>query len=434
MKVLACILLVLTIGVGWIGFRPNLQAATYTTEQTSRIRAEPNAEDPHAPTVTTLCDNGLAGTYPCNKVDLLARMPLSSLGNGSSGSDVWGWTDPTTKKEYVLMGMQNGTAFVDISNPANPVYLGLLPSQKTGSVWQDIKVYNNYAFIVSESKDQGMQVFNLKQLPNVSNPPVTFSTTAHYSQITSSHNIFINEDSGYGYIVGAAGPQACGSGLHMVNLSSPASPVFAGCFSQDGYTHDVQCVNYSGPDTTYSGHEICFASNEDTLTIVDVTNKSTPVQLARIGYSGSRYAHQGWLTEDQNYFLMNDELDEINSGHNTRTYIWDVRDLDNPTMMAAHNGPTAASDHNLYVKDGLTYQANYRAGLRILDSTNVASGNLTEIAAFDTYPNNNASGTDGSWSVYPYFKSGTIVVSNYGAGLFILRHVHTKIYVPIIFR
>lgn len=69
---------------------------------------------------------------------------------------------------------------------------------------------------------------------------------------------------------------------------------------------------YAGPHAAYVGHEICLNSNEDTLTIVDVTNKSAPLMLSRTGYVGRGYTHQGWLTNDQAYFLLDDELDERN--------------------------------------------------------------------------------------------------------------------------
>ena len=43
-----------------------------------------------------------------------------------SGNDNWGWTDPETGKEYVLCGLDDGTAFIDISNPEEPFFLGKL--------------------------------------------------------------------------------------------------------------------------------------------------------------------------------------------------------------------------------------------------------------------------------------------------------------------
>lgn len=374
------------------------------------------AEDLAAMAITP-CVGGTAGGYPCQNVDLMSFLPLSSIGGGN-GNDIWGWTDPLTGKEYAIMGRTNGTAFVDISNPESPIYLGNLPTHTVNSTWRDIKVYANHAFIVSEASGHGMQVFNLTQLRTVTSPPVTFSNTAHYNGFGNAHNIAINEATGFAYAVGTS---TCSGGLHMVNIQNPTSPSNAGCFSSDGYTHDTQCVIYTGPDTTYQGQEICFNSNEDTLTIVNVNNKSNPVQLSRVGYSGSRYTHQGWLTEDQHYFLLDDELDEQNNGHNTRTYIWNVTDLNAPVLIGNFTSSAAAIDHNQYIKGNYSYQANYRAGLRILNLTNVASGSLTEAGYFDIYPANNNANFNGAWSTYPYFASGMVIVSGIEQGLFVLR-------------
>ena len=372
--------------------------------------------DAAAPGSETACTGGFAGIYPCLGVDLLAVMPNGSIGGGN-GNDIWGWTDPVTGTEYAIMGRTSGTSFVDISDPTSPVYLGDLPTHTVDSSWRDIKVYADHAFIVSEASGHGMQVFDLTQLRTVTSPPVTFSETTHYSQIDSAHNVVINEDSGFAYVVGS---NTCSGGLHFVDISTPASPTAAGCFSGDGYTHDAQCVLYNGPDTAHQGSEICFALNEDTLTIVDVTNKATPSQLSRTDYAGRGYANQGWLTEDHTYFLMTDELDELNNGHNTRTRIWNVQDLDNPFVSGSFDGPTAAIDHNIYVRGRRAYLAAYRAGLRILDLTDIVNGNLAEVGFFDVYPANDFSNFGGAWSVYPFFDSGVVIVSSIEDGLFIL--------------
>ena len=364
----------------------------------------------------TPCVAGMAGPYPCNKVDLMAFMPLSDFSAGST-NDIWGWTDPLDSKEYALLGLDNGTAFVDVTDPENPVYLGKLPTQTSSSPWRDIKVYNNYAFIVSEAGGHGMQIFDLTELRSVVSPPVTFSNTVFYSQFGDAHNVVINEDSGYAYGVGT---NTCSSGLHMVNIQNPLSPVNAGCFSDDGYTHDAQCVNYIGPDADYTGDEICFNSNTDTLTIVNVENKAAPFQISRTGYAGEGYTHQGWLLDGQRYFLLGDEQDETQFGHNTWTYIWDLVDLDNPQLLGHYTGPNASIDHNMYIIGDYVFQSNYSSGLQILDISDAANGNLQQIAFFDTYPANNNASFNGSWSNYPFFDSGTIVVSGIDEGLFIL--------------
>jgi len=206
-----------------------------------------------------------------------------------------------------------------------------------------------------------------------------------------------------------------------VDINDPKNPVFAGCFDGDGYTHDTQCIIYRGPDADYYGKEICFASNENTVTIVDVSDKSNPKQISRTGYQNVGYTHQGWLTPDQRYFLSNDELDEINFKNNTRTIIWDLQDLDNPVVKGYYLGPVGSIDHNLYTKGNLAFESNYLSGIRVVNTENVSQGQMNEVGFFDTHPESNAAQFDGTWSVYPYFASGVIVASDITNGLFVLR-------------
>lgn len=375
-----------------------------------------------APRHAAECIDGMAEGHACLNVDMLSHLDLAALGATGNANDMWGWTDPVGGKEYALVGLYNGTAFVDISDPEHPLRLGNLPTHSVDSSWRDIKVYANHAFIVSEAPDHGMQVFDLTRLRDVVDPPVTFTEDAWYGEFGQAHNIAINEESGYAYAVGSrTGIETCNAGLHMIDIHDPENPVFAGCYSEDGYTHDVQCITYDGPDGNYLGSEICFAANEDTLTIVDVTNKNAPVQLARIGYAGFAYTHQGWLTEDRRHFLLDDELDEQNNGGNTRTYVWDVQDLTDPQLEFTYYGPVGSSDHNLYIHNGYSYQSDYNSGLRILDLSNIDNGSLSEAAFFDTYPANDAPGFDGTWSNYPYYASGVVGVSDISSGFYVLQ-------------
>ena len=378
------------------------------------------------------CTNGMAGPFECSGVDLLSFVPLDEFrGNddlaplGGGTSDLWGWTDPANGDEYVIIGKTNGTAFFRVTDPKNPVYLGEIPNTAAVQlIWHDIKVHDDHAFIVSESNPHGMRVFDLTRLRGVTEPR-TFVEDARYPLNWAAHNIAINEDTGFAYIVGGneaiVVPDHCSSGLHMVDISDPTFPTFAGCYTGDGYIHDTQCVTYKGPDVAHQGKEICFNSSEDQVSIVDVTNKANPVVLGRLTYPQVDYTHQGWLTEDQSHFLVGDEGDEQRFRINTRTLILDVSDLDAPVLRGEHFGTTRAIDHNMYVQDRLVYQSNYRAGLRVLDTARVAEGLLTEVAFFDTLPGINSATFDGTWSNFPYFASGTIAVSGIDEGLFLVK-------------
>lgn len=370
----------------------------------------------------TPCVGGMAGPFPCRNINLASFLPLSDIGGGTV-NDVWGWTDPSTGKEYALVGRSSGTAFVDLSDPYHPVYLGNLPTHSVDSLWRGIKVYANHAFIVSEADNHGMQVFNLTRLRNVISPPATFTEDAHYDGFRRAHTLAVDEETGFAYAAGSR--DTCQGGLHMVDIRNPVAPVFAGCVGQDGYTHETQCVRYHGPDVGYQGREICFSSNEDTLTIVDVTNKTAPVQLSRTTYAGVGYTHQGWLTENQAYFLIDDELDEKRNGVNSTTYIWNVADLDAPSMTGVYGGPSTSIDHNLYIRGNRAYESNYRSGLRILDISNIGAASLNEVAFFDIYPIDDLPEFNGAWSNYPFFSSGIVIVGGIEQGLFVLLPTRT---------
>ncbi|WP_105011502.1 choice-of-anchor B family protein [Salinibacter sp. 10B] len=381
------------------------------------------------------CSDGSVKAFNCENVDLQSFLPISEIGGdrGIDLNDIWGWTDPQTGTEYALVGRTDGTSFVDVSNPTNPVYVGELPLTDGARInsWRDVKVYKNHAYVVADNAgDHGMQIFDLTRLRDVSpsEMPKTFEHDALYDQVNSVHNIVINEETGYAYAVGSSGGgKTCGGGLHMINIQDPLNPTFEGCFadkstgrSGTGYTHDAQCVVYEGPDQEYRGREICIGANETAISVADVTNKDSAKAISTASYPDHAYVHQGWFTEDQRYFYQNDELDELQGkAEQTRTLVWDMKDLDNPKLVTEKMLPEESTDHNLYVKGDRMYQSNYKSGLRILDISNPTQPK--EVAHFDTQPyGKNSPGFQGSWSNYPYFESGIIVVSSIGEGLFVL--------------
>jgi len=379
------------------------------------------------------CADGGAAGYDCDHVDLLSFVPWAELGAGRGArlNDVWGWTDPLDGREYALVGRMDGTAFVDVTDAYNPRYLGNLAKTEgsRANSWRDMKVFRDHAFVVADGAGQhGMQIFDLTQLRDVTEPR-EFEATAMYTGIASSHNIAINEETGFAYLVGSSdGGETCGGGSHMVDINDPLNPVFAGCFAHPntgrrntGNSHDTQCVIYHGPDEDYAGREICVNSNETALSIADVTDKDNPIAVAAADYPNVAYAHQGWLTEDHRYFYSNDELDEVGGLVDaTRTLIWDLADLDDPLLLSEYMNPTRATDHNMYVKGDRLYMSNNRAGLRVLDISDPE--NPVELGYFDTTPwSADEAGFDGTWSVYPYFESGSVLLSSRREGLFIVR-------------
>ncbi|ORY18877.1 hypothetical protein BCR34DRAFT_296828 [Clohesyomyces aquaticus] len=388
------------------------------------------------------CRNGKAGEYGCENVDMLDFLSHEAMGSMTrEGNDIWGWTSKDGR-EFGAVGQTDGTAFVEVKKNGDLAYLGRLPTQTETSIWRDMKVIGDHVYIGSEAPGHGLQIFDMKKLLGVKGEPKTFSIqsdlTAWFKGFGSSHNIVAHEATDMIYAVGTSKKElpACAGGLFMVDVSNPAKPTSPGCVGQDGYVHDAQCVIYSGPDAQYKGKEVCFGYNEDTLTIYDVTKKSAPVVISTTPYAGSAYTHQGWLVStDMRYLLLDDELDEVDqtgvaANNHTTTYIFDISTLADPQNTGYYQSPVKSIDHNQYVINGLSYQANYGSGLRIVDVSSVSKDptgkSFKQVGFFDCHPEDDAVGGVvefvGTWSVYPYFKSGNILLNSIERGIYSLKY------------
>lgn len=369
------------------------------------------------------CENGKSGPYGCSGVDLLSRVSLDDMG-ARSGNAVWGGVESKGHREIAVVGLDNGTAFVDLSKPRCPVVVGVLPSTSGRSPSRDVKVIGDYAVVVAEIQDHGMQVFDMKKLgTTASTEPLEADVIYRGSDsesIGNAHNVAVNEATKMVYLV--ASRTSCGMGVHMVDFSDPMNPKFAGCGTTGYIVHDVVCEVYNGPDAEHAGREICvtFDDRERRFSVVDVTDRASPKMISQEVYEGGAYSHQGWFTEGQATLLLADELDEQNSRVNTTTYLFDMTDLDDPKPLPKHVWDSKAIDHNLYIKGQRAYFANYTEGLRILDVSSAASGKLTEVGYFDTNPNSEATQMSGAWTAFPFFASGTVIVGDMVSGLFIL--------------
>jgi choice-of-anchor B domain-containing protein len=359
------------------------------------------------------CENGKLKTFECQNIELLSYLPKDSIGQ-SSGADLWGWHDSTTGREFLLIGGAS-TAFLEVTDPLNPKYLGVLHPHEgvTRHAAQSVKVYKHYALIGYEAAQHGLQIFDLTQLRDVKSPPAVFQETAHYSGITSTHTITMNQEAGFAYVNGS---NTCGSGLHMIDVRTPTQPTFVGCYTEPktgglwaGYIHDAQCVIYRGPDQQYKGREICVNYALGGIGIADVTDKQQPKTISIAKYPNVGYTHQGWFTEDQRYIFVNDEGDE-GRGRNTRTIVFDLGDLDDPVVLTEYYATTKDVDHNLYIRGRYMYQGNYGAGLRII---NVADPKNPKEVGYLT-------NAGSAWGTYPYFKHDVVAVST-DKGLILAR-------------
>ncbi|KAK3328658.1 hypothetical protein B0T19DRAFT_196564 [Cercophora scortea] len=409
-----------------------------------------------AATGPVACINGTAkvvagdamNTFRCNKIDFYDFVSHTGLGSKTGeGSSSWGWTSPEGR-EFVVIAQADGAAFAEITSAGKLVYLGRLPQSKGAatSIWREIRGYKNYIVIGSEASKHGVQIFDMSKLLTVDPAkPVTYATpgdlTGYWNGLPagSTHNIVINEEKQYAVAVGAQPRSStCKSGLIFIDLKDPKNPTSLGCASGDGYVHDAQCIVYRGPDTKYVGRDICYGYNEDTLTIFDVTNKNATNIISRTTYEGASYTHQGWVTDPnwQAFLVLDDEYDEYDkkglaaSGYPI-TYFWNITSLEKPKQSGYFRSPGYGIDHNQFVVNGFSYQSHYGAGLRVIDVTSLpqdaTGGGVKEVGFFDVYPEDDANTNGGSidfvgtWSHYPFFKSGFILVNTIERGAFVVK-------------
>jgi len=360
----------------------------------------------------SIAPRGVDG-YDAHNVALLSRVSIQEFEQELAidildGNDCWGYVSPTGR-EYALMGLDNAVAVVEITDPFDPVVVGAV--EHPSSPWADVKTYDRYAYAVNESGG-GVQVIDLTR---VDEGVVSLANAPSFNGATStSHNIAINEESGYAYLCGSGG---FNGGLIALDLSDPVNPSLAGTYT-DTYVHDAEIVTFkAGPN---AGREIafCYVGGRG-LDIVDVTDKSNMYRVSRTTYSGLNYSHQGWLDANRSIIYLNDELDEIRDGVTTTTRVFDVASLEAPVQIGSFTTGLNAIDHNLYAADGFVFEANYRSGLRVFDATHDPV-NPSEVGYFDTFIGPDAAEFDGAWSVYPFFPSGNVIVSDIQGGLFVL--------------
>ncbi|MCH2102699.1 MAG: choice-of-anchor B family protein [Planctomycetes bacterium] len=348
--------------------------------------------------------------FEAEGVQLLSWLPLSEFGNGApSGNDCWGYVSPSGR-EYAIMGTSNGTGFVEVTDPGDAQVVGFIPGPV--SLWRDIKTYDQYAYAVSEGGG-GIQVIDLSGIDS--------GVVTHVNSVTSggtdaTHNVVIDEDSGYLYRCGGAN-----RGLRIYRLhTNPQNPAYVGSWDTR-YVHDAQIVTMtSGP---YAGQELAFCcsgynggSTSTGLDILNVTNKNNVTVIKNVFYTPAAYSHQGWLSADKSLFYLGDELDE--SGFNTtRTHIIDVSDPGSSQSLGYFTNQSSAVGHNLYTLGDTIYAANYRSGLRIFDASDPLAP--AEVAWFDVWPEDDEASFNGLWSCYPYLPSGVVLGSDMEKGLFV---------------
>jgi len=368
--------------------------------------------------------------FTSSNVQLLGWKTLADFpGANTSGNDCWGYTSPSGR-EYAIIGLSDGTGFVEVTDPGDPQIVDFEPHNSAPSLWRCVKVYQDFAYTGSEAGG-GIQIFNMT---NIDGGVVTASSISGSSCSTATHTLALDEVSGFLYRAGGGG--TCGTptpiyqGLQIYSLANPALPVLVGQWNTGRYVHECQVVTWDLPGI-YLGKQIAFCYSEDTsggtnprLQILDVTNKGAITVISTTSYTGSQFSHQGWLSANKQNLYLNDELDDGSFG-GARTRVFNTANLAAPTYLGFFTSGASSIDHNLYVENNRIYESNYRSGLRVFDNTTPTAP--TQIGFFDTYPEDDGQDFNSLWSNYPYFASGTIIGGDIEKGLWVWREGQAKL-------
>jgi len=383
---------------------------------------------------------GVEVSSPALRVVERSNVPLSAFSAGvTRANDIWGYVS-ASGREYAIIGLKEGTGYVEVTDPDAPVMVGFLPGAdepggngnssfsramisttaarrchiecgREGSVWRDMKTHGTYAYVSNETFG-GIQIIDLTQIDE---GLVSILGTVTENGLNTAHNIAVNSDSNTLFVVGG---NIHNGGILAFDITEPTTPIMRGTWSNE-YIHDIEIVNYtSGP---FAGREIAYCFSEGRgVKIVDVTDKNNMVEIAAEVYPHLTYAHYGALSEDRQYLFVNDEKDELllSDVSTTMTYVLDVSDINNPTYLTSFTNGITAIDHNLEVRGDLLYEVNYRSGLRIFDIRDI--NNVREIGHYDTYLSSDPIGFDGAWGVYTDLPSGQVLVTDIQSGLFVL--------------
>lgn len=389
--------------------------------------------------VNTTCIDGSADGFACHNMSLLAHIPLADFPNNpSAASDIWGHVDLNTQKEYAIIGLRNGVAVVDVTTATSPEVVGSILG--LASTWRDIKVYQYfdsstlrwqaYAYSTTEA-DEGLTIIDLNDLEN------GISVVRRQTTDLSAHNIYIsNLDyslniplAGQTPAVHILGSNLFGGSFRSYALTDPetlGATYSHSSGTRDDYTHDAASLTINDPraqiDCVQANNSDCLVFldfNEDRLRVWDHTNKNQAIELGSSSYPNAEYTHSGWWSEDKQFVIVHDELDEQRHSLNTTLNIFDISSLSTPTLVGTWTGPTGAIDHNGFVRGNRYYMSNYERGLTVLDITDPSDP--IEVGFFDTYPVSDNPGFNGAWGVYPFLPSGNILVSDINSGLYIIQ-------------
>lgn len=352
-------------------------------------------------------------------LDAVAFIPLTEM-LADKANDIAYWHDEEEGETYVLAGCDNGTAMYRMLPGGRPMYMGKLPTQSVSSLWRDIKVVKDHAYIVSEAPVHGMQVIDLLAFRNWHplDGPVVWQADTVVGAPSTAHNLIAFEQAN---LIIQVGSTFGGGGAVLFDVSVPGAPQLLGASSEWGAFHDGHALIYEGPDAEHQGKSLLFAAGSGKLWVLDISDPTDISLVSSATYPNAHFAHQVWVSDSHDHAFLGDELDETSEGLPTRTVVFDLSDLDAPSVVEVYEAETMASDHNQYTHGEWLFQSNYKAGLRMLSDAWPQFPVLTERGHFDPLESINGAGFQGAWSHVVMEEEGLIAFTSIDQGLWVVR-------------
>lgn len=354
-------------------------------------------------------------------VTLFGKMNKYGSNPGASNySEIWGWTDSSTSKEYAIIGTPGGTSIVNVTT-APLIEVSFLKGPPSSYNYHEFRTYKNYLYIGAEgtdlSKNAGIQIVDLSSLPDSASFKKVFvwkdtnATNGTIRDYYRAHTVSI--DKHFLYVNGGDF-----GGTRIMDISDPLNPGQAGSYGKGStpYVHDAYIRN----DTLYAA-----AIGVGRLDIVDFTTKghythnTTSKVISKTTTVPEGRTHQVWLSEDGRYAFVATEA--AGTAFTYNLHIYDITQKSNPVQIATWTSDPAKSIHNVFVKGNYLYIAYYTDGFRVLDISNPTTP--IEVAFYQTYngTSSNPPIFAGAWGVYPYFPSGKVAVSDMNTGLYVFN-------------
>jgi len=299
-------------------------------------------------------------------------------------TNVWGYYDSDTGKEYALVGDWSGGFFiVDVTNPSVPVEV----SKVTTAQGFDLKPFGHYVYSCdgnSSGKDS-----HITDISDPANPivlPGTFNS-CHTITMSTRGNMFTE------YV-----------GVTVYDLvNHPENP------------DSLYKIDNFGHDSTWR-HDVLYDFNWTTMNIWDVSNPASPVLLGSDDDPTIMAYHSGDESKNGDYLYMCDELAVTPTPD---IVVFDINDPSQPMRVNSINDTTSRV-HQVYVVGDLMFAGYYTAGFKVFDITNPAAPVLAD--EYDTSPYQTETSSDvynGAYNAYPFAPSGIIYVADHPTGLYL---------------